>query len=269
MRHRLRDPVQSKRMLVFHLVSGYTAPRRSWEGVGMEHNIFEAAVHGNIDALERCLQAGIGINSSSREREAWTPLVLAAGNGHLEMVKHLLEKGAEVNLAVARGEYAGWTGLMRASWGGHPEVARFLIEHGADVNLANGYGGTALMHAAIEGHPSVVRLLLTNGAVVDAEDNNGLTAMMLAAIAGTEETVRILLEHGAAVDHRAGSMAGGGTALMMAAHEKHTRIVHILLDYGADPHVRNAYGLDALTIAQRAGTQTIIRMLEKAGRRQR
>ena len=55
---------------------------------------------------------------------------------------------------------------------------------------------------------------------------------------------------------------------MLAAHEKHARIVHILLDYGADAHVRNAYGLDALTIAQRAGSQTIIRMLEKAGRRQ-
>jgi len=217
----------------------------------MEQSIFDAARQGNIEAADRCLQAGADVNAASREREAWTPLIVAAGHGHLEMVRHLLARGADVNGCVPRGEYRGWTPLMRASWGGHPEVARLLVDSGADVNLANDYGGTALMHASVEGHPSVVRLLLASGARVDAEDNNGLTAMMLAAIAGTEETVRLLLENGAAVDHRAGSMAGGGTALMMAAHEKHTRVVHILLDYGADSRVRNMYGLDALTIAQR------------------
>jgi ankyrin repeat protein len=54
---------------------------------------------------------------------------LAAGEGHLEIVKLLLEHGADVNAKTA---YE--TALHLAAEKGHLEIVKFLLEHGADVN---------------------------------------------------------------------------------------------------------------------------------------
>ncbi len=64
------------------------------------------------------------------EREAWTPLIRAAGAGHLRVVQALLRAGADVNSA----DTAGNTPLFHALWGTHLDVARSLLESGAVVN---------------------------------------------------------------------------------------------------------------------------------------
>jgi ankyrin repeat protein len=58
-----------------------------------------------------------------------TALHLAAGEGHLEIVKLLLEHGADVNAKTA---YE--TALHLAAGEGHLEIVKLLLEHGADVN---------------------------------------------------------------------------------------------------------------------------------------
>ena len=79
----------------------------------------------------------------------------AAANGHLEVVRLLLEAGADKNAADARGDNA----LITAALYGQLEVVRLLLEAGADKNAAMANGTTALMLAAENGHLEVVRLL--------------------------------------------------------------------------------------------------------------
>ncbi len=86
----------------------------------------------------------------------------AARAGDLAAVKAAVEKGADVN---TRTEY-GATALSYACDRGHVEVVRFLIERGANVNRADTfYQSTPLTWAAFNGHSEVVKLLLEHGAL--------------------------------------------------------------------------------------------------------
>jgi len=72
-------------------------------------------------------------------------LLQAARNGQENIVRQLLDRGADVN---RRYRY-GCTALMGAAEGGHENVVRLLLDRGADINLVNNYGSeTALMVAS-------------------------------------------------------------------------------------------------------------------------
>ena len=66
----------------------------------------------------------------------------------------------------------GTTALVWAAGAGHIEVARLLLEAGADEDMASTFGATALRCAAEEGHVAVARLLLEAGADKRKADNN-------------------------------------------------------------------------------------------------
>ncbi len=58
----------------------------------------------------------------------------------------------------------------------------------------------------------------------------------------------------------------GCTALFYACQEGHTDVAQLLLNYGADPHIRNPQGLTPLAVARlRNDNQELIRVLENAG----
>ena len=77
-----------------------------------------------------------------------TPLYWAIRNGSLEIVRYLVEHGADVNHQ-GKNQYLflfmnndtafsgnqNWTPLYWAAWNGNLEIVRYLVEHGADVNL--------------------------------------------------------------------------------------------------------------------------------------
>lgn len=86
--------------------------------------------------------------------------------------------------------------IVAAGWGGDNDAILFLLDRGADVNGKMKRGQTALIMAASSGHAQAVRLLLAKGADVNAESEMG-TALSFAREAGHKEIVEILLEAGA------------------------------------------------------------------------
>ncbi len=80
-----------------------------------------------------------------------------------------------------------------ASQQGHPEVVKLLLEAGANVNKAEKEEGfTSLLMASSEGQPEVVRLLLEAGADVDKTDKKGRTPLIVASMLGHTEVVKLL-----------------------------------------------------------------------------
>ena len=104
-------------------------------------------------------------------------------SGHLDVVKKLIEKGANVN---QKYDYAK-TALMKASEAGYLEIVKKLIEKGVDINQKDYYDRTALMYASQEGHVEVVKELIKSSADVNQKDNYGSTAI---AVAKNEEVRR-------------------------------------------------------------------------------
>ena len=85
-------------------------------------------------------------------------LIQALKNGNLRAVQTALANGADVNAKLITS--TGTTALMLAAQDGHTEIVKLLLEKGADVNVKTTTGITALWMASQNGHTEVVKLLL-------------------------------------------------------------------------------------------------------------
>jgi ankyrin repeat protein len=133
-----------------------------------------AAKSGDVNTTKRwahCYSDRCATDDNRRD----TPLILAADNGHVEVVRVLLEGGADVQ----RSNFRTSVALHRASSHGHLDVCRLLLDWGANVNTVGGPGSqkdTALHNAAEWGHLPVVKLLVERGANVTLKNALGWTA---------------------------------------------------------------------------------------------
>ncbi|XP_043596537.1 myotrophin-like [Bombus pyrosoma] len=96
-------------------------------------------------------------------------LVWGIKNGDLEQVRDIVEKkNIDVNEMID-----GRTPLHYAADYGQSEVVRYLLEKGANANVTDKHGITALLAAIWEGHTNCVKLLLEKGARADGLTPNG------------------------------------------------------------------------------------------------
>lgn len=95
----------------------------------------------------------------------YTDIHTAAWKGNVELVKLFLDSENSLRDASDTSEYgAGWTPLQYASYQGHIEVVRELLSRGANVNRTNDFGFTALFYAAQMAHCDVCEVLIEAGA---------------------------------------------------------------------------------------------------------
>ncbi|KAH8372821.1 hypothetical protein KR009_005386 [Drosophila setifemur] len=120
-----------------------------------------------------------------------TALWVAAGMGHLQIVKMLVQAGAAIN----HNTKAQSSPLRAACYEGRLDIVEFLIEHGADVNATNLFNNNTLMIAAYKGHHLVVNTLLQNGSRADDQALCGATALHYAAESGHLDVVVSLLDN--------------------------------------------------------------------------
>ena len=148
---------------------------------GAATDLWDAASVGDVEAIERQLDAGADINARHPAKGS-TPLIVAALLGHVDAVRVLLDRGADVN---ARGDDKG-TALISAAFVGRTEVVELLIERGAKIDLRNKHESSALDAARVEWE--LTQEILTQIAVV-IDDEELKT--------GREATIEVLKAHGA------------------------------------------------------------------------
>ncbi|KAL5349551.1 hypothetical protein ACLOAV_005846 [Pseudogymnoascus australis] len=139
--------------------------------IGVWHRtpLFAASWKGNIDVVKVLLEHGADVTVANDNRV--TPLNTASISGHVDVVKVLLEHKADVTVA----NDSGWTPLNSASSNGHVDVVKVLLEHSADVTVANNNEWTPLNTASLSGHVDVVKVLLEHGADVTVANKNEWT----------------------------------------------------------------------------------------------
>jgi len=154
----------------------------------LENIINIASREGNLDVIKFLVDKGADVNS--KDKDGYAPLNRAALAGHLDIVKYLVNKGgADVN---AKDE-DGNTPLYYAAGKGHLDIVKFLVNKGADVNSQNIDEYTPLIDAAREGHIKVVNFLANRGADINAKNKHGHTAIYYAKNKGNTEIVKSLL----------------------------------------------------------------------------
>jgi len=124
-----------------------------------------------------------------------TPIYEAAAHNHHELVRLLLDYGADINICTNTGE----TPLHSAIAAHHLSMVALLLDNGANINASLDCGQTPLRLAVIKGYADIVELLLTRGAQANIRGKTGLTPLHWASLKGQPAIVSLLLTHRANV----------------------------------------------------------------------
>ena len=122
-------------------------------------SLIDAARNGDIQRVQELLENGADINSIGYDGD--TALIRASDKGYVDIVKLLLDYGADPNI---QSEEGGDTALILASthpdtWHVYTDIVRLLLENGANPNIQTEWGQTALSGAKNWGHTDIVKLL--------------------------------------------------------------------------------------------------------------
>ncbi|XP_025028762.1 ankyrin repeat domain-containing protein 16 isoform X2 [Python bivittatus] len=183
-----------------------------------------AARHGRLDIL-RYLAETVGMDVELVNRDYKRPLHEAASMGHPDCVSYLLEQGATVDCL----KKADWTPLMMACTRRNLEIIRDLVQHGANLLLKNKDGWNCFHIASREGDPRVIQYLLdASPGIWDTESRIRRTPLHTAAMHGCLEVVKILLER---CNYQPDARDNCGvTPFMDAVQNGHLDVARLLLE---------------------------------------
>jgi ankyrin repeat protein len=212
-----------------------------------------AASRGEIELIKEILDQGADVNETNKHHK--TALMLAAGNGRLEATKLLLERNASINAQ----EIDGMTALMMAASDGKYETVKLLVDNGADINITNNYGATAITNAAFFNHPESVRAILSSKQKLKTDTSEN--ALLISAGLGLDNIIKMFLDYGVDVNARG---KNGRTPLMAAVEFNHLNTVKLLLENKANPKAKDTEGESIMDIAKDKGNKDIIALINNA-----
>jgi ankyrin repeat protein len=241
-------------------------------------NALHVAAQFGLDEFAKSVFADGNADLDSEDSLGWTALHRAAENGHVGIVRLLLEKGCNPNVSAR----FGGTLLHRAAKNGHLEVAQLLIHHKVKLDAEDNYGGTPLHRAARNGHLDIAKALLSFGACVNRNYNFHVASRLIwedslvqAVFASpefrrhpsrwdmaTQDKVAARLQ----AELTASGPLLGGTALHEAAGSGYEELVRWLLDLGhAEIDAEDYGGGTALHRAARNGHGSVVSILLERG----
>lgn len=216
--------------------------------------LFAAAESGDAASVRQLLAEGVDPDAWNAGHSA--AIHLAARGKHTEVVRVLLEGGADVNL---QQEGLGATALLNALHHSDADTAKLLIASGADVTLAGG-GYAPIIVASSRSTREMIELLIEHGAVERVRDESHLVRSIHgAARGGRIDIVEALLVAGVPVDIG----LPGFTAFMQATWKGQLETAQLLLAAGADPDAVSITGMTPLAYARSEDRTEVVAWLEE------
>ncbi|CAI7644561.1 unnamed protein product [Penicillium bialowiezense] len=194
--------------------------------------------------LEKVLQFLISKCGSSCTRDSLKrdPLTWAALNGHVSVVKMLLDHG----VAPLQHDEDGHTPISLAALNGHTEIVELFLDYHVDPNPEDIRKKIPLTEASYRGHHETVKLLLNRGAHPEPQSYCNRTPLQWACYNGSIEIVRILIDHSHDQTRAFGAPndycidigrrdCQGNSAVAYALDYGHHDIIHLLIEKGVLP----------------------------------
>lgn len=236
-----------------------------------------AARFSDLDTVKYLYEENpLSLNQVDRSKQS--ALLWASANGHIELVKYLLERKAITEFATMSGHnypsldlancylkdiknhidcnYNGRTALHWAVYYKRLEVVKLLLNYGANTEVRSGSFNLHIIHLAVCARSlELVQLLLKhNSAWINTECSQGVTPIILAAIFGFEEIVMHLLPISEDMQGKTNAQTQQA-CFTMAAKYGHTKLLNALLE-PSFPFPQNCIeneGLNLLHIAAANG----------------
>ena len=244
---------------------------------GVELSIHGAVRVGNIEAVKKYI--AMGENLDSKDAEGQTPLCRAVQYGEKDVIKLLIQEGADVNARMNFGDtaldYANASGGLWMSYEVQKEVVELLHKHGGKTGEELKTAGKTtervseaatpdrpLWKAARDGNIEAVKQHLADGSDVNAKNMEGGTPLHIATILGHTELAELLIAESADVNAKTEE---GETPLHFAAWLSQKGIAELLIANGADVNAKHDDGITALDLAIKYKRPKFADLLRKHG----
>ena len=182
-----------------------------------------AAEKGREETVQELLHRKYKIEVDNKNEDESTPCHLAATNGHVAVLRLLLQKDPN---AIFDKDEDDNTPLHLAAANRQSEAVKFLLHQGASVHKRNAKKWTPLDCAAAEGAYKAAQLLLENDSPVDPQDRRNITPLHLASIYGHDRTAELLLSYGACLGKE---NYEGKNALELAISHRRRNVVEVII----------------------------------------
>ena len=186
-----------------------------------------AAWRGYIEMLGVLKE--LGADLEIRDGNGNTPFHTAVGCSQIEGVKVLKELGCDIHATYG---INSWTALHLAAQKGLTEIIKCLVEFGADLKAQTGVGFTPLHIASRYGMTEAVRVLKELGADLEAPAGDQMTSLHVAANRGQVESIKVLKALGANIE--AVTKMYGLTSLHLATTSGFIEAIKTLKELGAN-----------------------------------
>ena len=219
----------------------------------LAQDIYEAAWSGNLDRVKALIKENPDLLHIKSE-EGYNPLHSATTYNQKEVVKFLIDAGADKNVANLWGK----TPFHRAAERGYLEIVEILLEAGADINIKDKRGWTPLRWAISNGQKEVTELLLRRGAELNFIQSDYDRLLHEAADSGYEKLVKLILDKEPDVyslNNR------GGTLLHSAAFGDLKNLAELMVKKEFNIEAKNYYGMTPLHIAAYKGNKDVVEFL--------
>ncbi len=240
-----------------------------------------AAKQNDVPRAKMLIESGVQVDCRAKWKNE-TPLQMAAEAGNTEVVKFLIDAGADVNA----GGYNNFTVLHSAITSGNEDVVRLLLENGANVNAVTDEEYAPIHHAAYHGNANIIRLLINYGADLTLKDRwiNNMTPYELASVRNHDSVVLNLLR----IEDQKASAASAGMDVnpesiasemsekkyavderrpyvVLAAERGQYKVLQGLIENGVDVNTVLPDGSTALMLAAKRGHDDIVKLLLRHG----
>ena len=216
------------------------------------NQLHSAERDSDVTEMKSTLPRGFSVDC--RNTTGRTPLMNAALNGNVQVVKSIIKREADPSLMDNR----GLNTLHYAAQGGNTDIISLIHTHLPNIDSKTREGDTPLMLAALNGKLRAVKWFLERGATVACEEKRGWNTLHHAAQGGDTDIISLIHTHLPNIDSKTRE---GDTPLMLAALCGKLYAVKWFLEKGATVACENDVGWNTLHYAAQGGDTDIISLI--------